>query len=200
MFPLLAIAVAIFAIIRGYRRGLTGQVTSVLGLAFGVICAHIFLEGGSDVVAMLIGRERLERSGRYLTENLSAAAVYATVYVVFRSVTGLVRAALKTLGSSLLNSLLGAAFCLYSYMLVLSMIFNVAVGWNPDSVLMHDGRSGDGNIVAVVLSISPAALGTVSFDEFAHEQQLRDARKISHRLSPADAMTPQGSCELMTQT
>ncbi|MDE6296047.1 MAG: CvpA family protein [Muribaculaceae bacterium] len=179
MYHLLIIVVALLAVVRGYRRGLTGQVTSVLGLAFGVICTHIFIPGVSDVIGSIIGRSHLEEGGEYLTGNIAALLIYGSVYLLFRSITGIVRQAARMLGTSLLDSLLGAAFCIFNYLLVLSMVLNVLVGYNPDSPLMRDGRSDDGNLVNLVLCIAPATLGSESFDDFAHRMQLRDARKIS---------------------
>lgn len=180
MYHLLVIVVALLAVVRGYRRGLTGQVTSVLGLAFGVICTHIFLSGVTDFTSMLTGRESGNSAGEYLAENLAALLIYCGVYLLFRSITGIVRRAASMLGTSLLDSLLGASFCIFNYLLLLSLVFNVYVGFNPESSLMHDGRSDDGNLVNLVLRIAPATLGSESFEEFSHSMQLRDARKISY--------------------
>lgn len=179
MYHLLIIVVALLAVVRGYRRGLTGQVTSVLGLAFGVICTHIFIPGVSDLIGSVIGRSHLEEGGEYLAGNLAALLIYGCVYMLFRSITGIVRHAARMLGTSLLDSLMGAAFCIFNYLLVLSMILNVLVGYNPGSSLMRDGRSDDGNLVSLVLCIAPATLGSEDFSDFAHRMQLRDARKIS---------------------
>ena len=44
---------------------------------------------------------------------------------------------------------------------------------------MRYGRADDGNVIEAVMWIAPAALGSESFGDFAHEEQLRQARKIS---------------------
>lgn len=185
MYHLLVIVVAILAVVRGYRRGLTGQVTSVLGLAFGVVIAHILVPGLTDALAGFCGYARNPARAQFLASNLAASAIYFIIYLIFCAITKIVRAAMNMIGTSLLDSIIGAMFCLYNYMLMLSAIFNVLVGWHPGSSLMHDGRSDDGNVVALVLKIAPAALGSESFADFAHSMQLEDARKISQIL-PAD--------------
>lgn len=179
MYHLLVIVVALLAVVRGYRRGLTGQVTSVLGLAFGVVCTHIFLPGVSDFMEIIVGRSHYAEGGAFLTENLAALVIYCGVYLLFRSITGIVRRAAGMLGTSLLDSIIGALFCMFNYLLVLSVMLNVIVGYNPQSSLMHDGRSDDGNLINLVLCIGPATLGSESFSEFAHRMQLRDAKRIS---------------------
>lgn len=179
LFHIIAIAVAILGVVRGYRRGLTGMVTSVLGLAFGVVCAHIFCDAAADVVDGILPGSVTARAGFYLTSNLGAGAVYFIVYWLFRTITKMIRQALDSGNSGLLNSLLGAFFCVTNYLLMLSIAYNIGVGINPSSQLMRYGRADDGNIIEGVMWIAPAALGSESFGEFAHEEQLRHARTIS---------------------
>ena len=47
---------------------------------------------------------------------------------------------------------------------------------------MRYGKADDGNICAFVVWLAPAALGSESFSQFAHEEQLREAKKISLNL------------------
>lgn len=179
MYHLLVIVVAALAVVRGYRRGLTGQVTSVLGLAFGVVCAHIFIPAVSPLVAATVGGSHMAAGGEYLATNLAGLLIYGVIYLLFNATTRIIRAAMSNFGNSLLDSVLGALFCMCNYLLMLSMLFNVAVGWTPDGPLMHDARADDGNVVSLVIRIAPPTLGAESFDDFAHEVQLREAKKIS---------------------
>lgn len=179
LFHIIAIVVAVLGVVRGYRRGLTGMVTSVLGLAFGVVCAHIFCEGAAQVVENILPAGITARSGYYLTSNVGAGAVYFIVYRIFCAITKVIREALDSDQSGLLNSLLGAFFCVGNYLLMLSIAYNIGVGINPTGQLMRHGRADDGNIIEAVMWIAPAALGSESFSEFALEEQLRHARTIS---------------------
>ena len=179
LFHIMAIIFAALGVIRGYRRGLTGMVTSVLGLAFGVVCAHIFREAASGIASDILPHAWIARSGDYLASNLGCGAVFFIVYWVFSTVTKIIRLAMGDLGEGLLNSLIGAAFCVYNYLLMLSIVYNVMVGVKPESALMRYAKADDGNIVEAVMWIAPAALGSESFSDFAHQEQLREAKKIS---------------------
>lgn len=179
LFHILALFVAVLGVVRGWRRGLTGMVTSVLGLAFGVVCAHIFCNAAADVVAEVLPGAVSRRSGYYLESNLGAGAVYMIVYWLFRTITKVIRQALESDGGTLLNSLIGAVFCVANYLLMLSIAYNIGVGLNPAGQLMRYGQADDGNIIEAVMWIAPAALGSESFADFAHEEQLRRARTIS---------------------
>lgn len=179
LFHIIAILVAALAVVRGYRHGLTGLVTSVLGMAFGVVCAHIFCNVASEIVASLTPAGILDRSGEYFTTNLGAGLVFFIIYGIFKSVTKIINMAVGNLGSGLLNSLLGVFFCLFNYLLMLSIVYNVMVGLNPESGLMKYGKADDGNVIEAVMWIAPASLGSESFSDFAHKEQLRQAKTIS---------------------
>jgi uncharacterized membrane protein required for colicin V production len=180
LFHIIAIAVAILGVVRGYRHGLTGMVTSLFGLAFGVVCAHIFCDAAADVAIGVLPASWIDRGGYYLASNVGGGAIYFIVYWIFSRITKVIRQALQSENVALLNSLMGAFFCVVNYLLMLSVAYNIGVGINPSSQLMRYGRADDGNIIEAVMWIAPAMLGSESFGEFAHEEQLRQARKISH--------------------
>ncbi len=182
LFHIIALCIAALGVLRGYRRGLTGMVTSVLGMAFGIVCSHIFMDGATSVIMDFLPYGARSRGAMYLASNLGGGMVFFIVYMLFKSVTGVIRQAMENVGTGLLDSLIGAVFCLVNYMLMLSIIYNILVGLNPESALMRYGRADDGNISSVVMSLAPIALGSCSFSEFAHEEQLREAKKISLNL------------------
>lgn len=190
LFHIIALCMAALGVLRGYRRGLTGMVTCVLGMAFGIVCAHIFMEGATSLFIKLLPYGARTRGALYLASNLGGGLVFFTVYLLFKSVTGVIRQAMEHVGTGLLDSLIGAAFCLINYMLMLSIVYNIFVGLNPESSLMRYGKADDGNISSVVMSLAPAALGSCSFSEFAHEEQLREAKKISFNLFGPDDVIP----------
>lgn len=186
LFHLIALAVSAWGVLRGYRRGLTGVITSVLGMAFGIVCSHIFADAATDMALGIAGGAGSGNRGYYLASNLGCGAVFLIVYLIFRSLTGVIKAAMESTGGGLADSLLGSAFCLYNYLLMLSIGYNVFVGLRPESSLMKYGKDDDGNICAAVMWIAPAALGSESFAEFAHQEQLREAKKISCNLWPVE--------------
>ncbi|MBD5295498.1 MAG: CvpA family protein [Bacteroides sp.] len=179
LFHIIALGVAAWGVIRGYRRGLTGMVTSVLGMAFGIVCSHIFVDASTEIMLQMLSTHATSRGAVYLASNLGCGAVFFLVYFLFRSVTGIIRTAMAAAGSGLLDSLLGTMFCVANYLLMLSICYNVYIGIHPDSALMRYGKADDGNICAAVVWLAPAALGSESFSQFAHEEQLREAKKIS---------------------
>lgn len=171
-------AVALVAAVRGWNRGFTGQVCSVLGFAFGSVCAHVF----ADAVAadfLLDFTSGSSVSSRFVTGFLSAAAVYVAVYGFCTVMTGVIRKAMQVFDAGIIDSLFGALFGIFNGMLWLSFILNLLLCLSPEGPLLKFCASGDANAPESVLMLAPAVIGSPDAEDLHHAVQLRDARKIS---------------------
>lgn len=178
-YQLMVIGVAILGVFRGYRKGFINQIPGVLGFAFGTVCCHVFTEQGEEVARALFPSIAGRLGADFIYSLLGSGVVYVAVFVAFSLLTRILRSAMQIFAGGLLNSLIGAAFCLVKYMLALSILFNIIVCFSPRSELMHSAMADDGNAVEVVMGIAPALLGCLSYEDLAHIVQLEDAKKIS---------------------
>lgn len=182
LYSLVICAVALAAAVRGWRRGFTGQVCSVLGFAFGSVCAHIF---APDVAAFF--RHSSEGDPTYVsfkTSFLSSAGVYVGIYALCIIATGIIRKALSVFDAGLLDSLLGALFCMFNWEVFMSILLNLVLCMNPEGELLRCCASGDANAPATVLLLAPAVIGSMDADDLHHLHQLRQARGISQNRRP----------------
>ena len=86
---------------------------------------------------------------------------------------------MSVIPTGMFNRLVGAFFSMTSSLLWLSIVFNLILFIHPDSGLLSYEKSDDGNMVALVMALTPAILGCPGADDFAHEVQLRKAATIS---------------------
>ena len=179
VYHILVIAVCALAAIRGWKRGLSGQVPSLLGLAFGVVCAHVGAHWGEQAVAGWDLADPSDCRFSYMTGNVARPLVYAVVYWCVSWLTGVVGRLLRPFGVGLLNSLAGVAFCVLDWLIWVSVALNLLLGFSPGCGLERCGDNGDGNIVSEVMLLSPSLLGCDDVEDLWHECRLRDARKIS---------------------
>lgn len=181
-YQLMVIAVGVAGVFLGYRRGLINQISGVLGFAFGTVCCHVFTEQGEEVARALFPSVAGHLGADFIYSLLGSGVVYVGVFVAFSLLTRILRSAMQIFAGGMLNSLLGAAFCLVKYLLALSILFNIIVCFSPRSELMHAAMSDDGNAVELVMGLAPALLGCLSYEDLAHIVQLEDAKKISGNL------------------
>lgn len=183
VFHILAITVAAVAVIKGFGRGFTGQVSGVLGFAFGTVCAHVFDSQSEMFVRGLLPGIKDSVAAPFIYSVLGASLIYVSVFLIFRIFTKVLRAAMQVFYIGMLDRLLGAAFCLAKYMLILSIIYNLILCVNPDSRLLKYATTRDGNIVEIVMMLAPGLLGCDSYEDLAHLLQLREAKKISSNIN-----------------
>lgn len=179
MYPLIIILVLALAVWRGWSRGLLHQLATLLGLAFGIVFVRIF---GSDVSLWL--QETCPQLGRgvfpeYTYSMVAAAIVFGVVYMLFSLLATVLNSALCIFRLGALNSIAGAAFSLMKWVVALSVILNLWLGLSPDSRLADYCDDGDGNVVELVMAVSPALFGTESPDDLEHRRQQEEAKTIS---------------------
>lgn len=179
VYHIIVIAVGAIAVVSGFRKGFTGQVSGILGLAFGTVCAHVFDVQAEEFLRALLPGLAGRPGSAFIYSVGSAALVYLAVYIFFRMLTRILRSAMQVFYVGLLDSLMGAAFCLLKYMLMISIIYNLILCVNPSSPLLRYANADDGNVVECVMMLAPGLLGCGSVQDLSHLLQLREAKKIS---------------------
>ncbi|MBD5358439.1 MAG: CvpA family protein [Bacteroides sp.] len=182
-YHIIVIVVAAVAVIKGFHSGFTGQVSGVLGFAFGTVCTHVFGEQAESILRFILPFIKGNAGALFIYSVISSTLVYSGVYSFFRMLTRVLRSAMQVFYVGMLDKLLGAAFCMAKYMLALSIIYNLIVCVYPSSKLMKYATCDDGNLVECVMLLAPELLGCHSIDDLYHLLQLRDAKKISHNIN-----------------
>lgn len=184
-YQLILIAVLLVAIFHGWRRGMAKQLASLLGLAFGFVCARLFYEPAADMLDPLIPAADSfapdpfgEPMRRYTAYMVGASLVFALVYMVFRLMGGVLAKALNILHTGAINSIMGAAFNLAKWVLIMSIIFNLWLIIRPNCELRKFCDYGDGNLVELVMNAAPMMLGTESPSDLEHYHQMEEAHKL----------------------
>lgn len=183
IYQIIVIIVAAVAVVKGFRKGFTGQVAGVLGFAFGAVCAHVFGDDMGQLLQSWFPSIRHAVGSPFIYGLLSAVVVYLVVYLLFGMLAKLFRSILQSFGVGMLDSIFGSAFCLLKYMIFLSIVYNLILCINPDSRLLDYARADDGNVVECVLLLGPSVMGCLDCEDFSHLLQLKEAKKISHNLN-----------------
>lgn len=173
------LAVALVSITIGFRRGITHQLASLLGFAFGAVAARILAPHFTPAF-IWTGHLSLAPEFTIFTANLVCAVViYIIVYSLFMILNPLLRSAMSVFEVGMFNRILGAFFSLTKNLLWLSIFFNLLLCCSANSGLLRYERANDGNLIAAVMAITPAILGCYGAEDFAHFFQLREAKTIS---------------------
>lgn len=179
IYHIMVIAVALTAMLRGFRRGLSRQVSGILGFVFGIVAAQTV---GPDFDAWLQGwfpAFYAPVAKEFFFSTLSYGLIWSGCMLAFSMLTGILNVVLAYFPLGIMNSIAGAAFTLLKYLMFLSLLFDMAICRPQESPLMHCARHDDGNLVDGVIRLAPVVLGSMSADEYVLRVQLWEARDIS---------------------
>ena len=152
LYNLIIFAVAALAVVAGFRRGLSRQIPSAIGIAFGVVCARLLAPGLNQVLYGAFPSVHGQVEQRFVYDTISTAIVFFSVYAIFVTVTGFLGRILAEGMGTILDNIGGALFGLFKWMLFLSIAYNLLLALNSRSVLLQSARSDDGNAVEEVSS------------------------------------------------
>ena len=187
-YAVLVLVVALWSIFRGFRLGITRQLSSLLGLAFGSVCARVFTSQYCMYADKLV-RGIAEPHYVGLVSNLvCAVCIFIIVFLLFNLTKGIFRRIMSVFHVGILNRMIGSFFCLVCNLLWLSIFFNLLICLRPDSGLMLYEKSDDGNMIAAVMAMTPAILGCRGAEDYAHEVQLREASTISRNYNESESV------------
>ena len=171
IYHFILLIVAAVAIFIGYRKGLINQLAGIVGMILGVISVHLF----SDSVEPIIREQFPSFQGGFLEDYtysvVTACVIFLAVYAVMQLLSFVFKHILGALNLGILNSLLGVVFCVFKFMVVMSVLYNIIISIDTDSSLVDYCNADDGNVVGVVMGIAPAILDIDSADDLLYMKQ-----------------------------
>jgi uncharacterized membrane protein required for colicin V production len=179
LYQLLVVIALIWGGYRGYKRGFTGQIASLLGMAFGVVGARLL---APDLTVALIERYPSLTEGvdpLFLPGVMATAMIYLCLVIIFRLLDGAVHSIMAVFGKGVLNGVAGIFMGVTRYAMIVSIFYNMVIGFDNKSVLLKYAEDNDGNLSEVVMLLSPTLLGCESYEQLAHKLQMHEASKIS---------------------
>lgn len=179
VYLIVVLVVAFIAIVSGFRKGITRQLSSLLGLAFGAVAARVFAPEFSSSFTWTDKFSQAPEFSDFTSNLVCAVVIYIFVYAMFFIFSGILQSAVSIFRVGMFNRILGAFFSLVKNLLWLSILFNLALCFSDRSELLRYERANDGNLMAAVMSLTPGLLGCFGAEDFAHYHQLKEAKKIS---------------------
>lgn len=178
-YSILVILVALASIARGFRFGLSRQIASVLGFAFGAVCARVLTPQFTPNFLWAKNFSQAPEFADFTVNLVSAVVIYIIVFFLFSFLSPLFNKVMRVLETGILNRIIGAFFSLIKNLLWVSIFLNLLLCLSPKSKLLNYEQSNDGNLVATVMDLTPAILGCYGASDFAHFNQLKEAKSIS---------------------
>lgn len=187
LYQLLTVVVLAAGCLSGIRRGVTGQLGSLIGAVFGIGAVGLLYRD----VALWIAHTWPWTASElpmtmFLPTALACALTYCGVYLLLLTLSPALRIIMAPLGRGPLNKVCGAVWGVAKWTILLSLLFNVLIGLDHRSALMKAASHNDGNLATAVMWAAPALMGTTDCDELVYRIQLMEAEQFdrNHKRRP----------------
>ena len=179
VYHIIVIALAVWGILTGYRKGLMRQLGSLIAVAFGIVLTIVlapdFYSSMDNFIPGFVDGFKRE----FIVKTLSCTIIYVLVTGLLELIAIPLGKLMKVVHTGLVNSIAGALFRTFQLLMLISLFYNLIIDFNPSGSLTRISRLHDGNVVEGVIKVAPAILGFPDGEEVAHYQQLEEAKKIS---------------------
>lgn len=182
-YSIIIILVALYSLARGFRYGITRQLASLLGLAFGAVTARVLTPQFNSYFLWSVNFSQAPEFADFTVNLVSCVVIYSLVYIMFSLLSPILRFIFKNFEVGILNRIVGAFFSLFKNLLWVSIVLNLLLCYSSNSGLLYYERSNDGNLVGAVMGLTSVALGCYSAEDFAIFHQLKEAKTISYNSS-----------------
>lgn len=175
--------VAGYSVIAGFRRGLMGQFSGLLGMAFGIVGARVLTPEFYCSFKPWLGSITPDNFINFSSQLICAVLIYAFIYLLFSIFAKILNSAVSMLFEGMLNRLAGSFFCITKNLLWVSILYTLILCFNRQSGLLAYAGQDDGNMIGAVMELTPAFLGCGGANDLYHLIQMKDAATISCNFS-----------------
>jgi uncharacterized membrane protein required for colicin V production len=153
---ILIILLFLGSLVYGYYKGVITQLGAVGGIFIGIAVCRLF---GHPLTAQFAGAEPTEES-LYVSGVFVNVILFIVAYVASRLIARLIKAASSSLSLSFIDRLGGAAFSLFEWFFILSLLLNVWQALKPGVDVTQGSTIGQGRAAKVVMQLAPKVIGS----------------------------------------
>ncbi len=150
------------SLIYGLYKGIISQLASLGGVVLGIVACRLFAKDMGPLV--------IQTFPNTFTNETSAAIagtviLFLLVFFTVGAFASLARKLTHTFLMGWLDHLLGGLFCVFKWLLVMSILLNVWYMINPNSGIFTNSHLMAGKLLPWIIKLAPDLLGVVS-DQF----------------------------------
>lgn len=171
LFDLALLAIVACGAWLGWRKGLTGQIASVLGVVAAVIVCRAF---GAQLAEHFTAPGDSAQT-RMLHTVLAYAALACGTYLLVRWLAAMLRQLLRSFHLGIIDRGAGAVFAAFEWLMGLSLALGLWMSVFTDSEV----RSSNGAVAAFVIDLAPTVLDSDWARGILHSSKSETSRMLN---------------------
>ena len=154
------ILIVLGGIVLGYRKGLVGQLSSLISWAAAILLCYHCSDLAHDVFLALVPSAAQWPLSSITVKTVSLAFAFLIVMLAVRLLMRLFKGALDSAHLGVLNKLSGALLFMFKYAFVLSIVLNLLYAFNPDMDTFGTKHILNNKPYEFTLDLMPRVLGS----------------------------------------
>lgn len=175
LIDIVILIIAILGLILGYTKGFVGQLSTICGIVAGIVVCNMFGDWATRILVEIVPESASWPMPEYTTSAIANIVLFLIVFLSIKLVGMMCRSVLKTLHLNLLDRLAGSLLCAFKYLLVVSIVLNVAFVFFPSAASLANSSNA---LTRWTMSLTPTVLGARSlpqiFDGLGDVLELND--------------------------
>lgn len=154
------ILIVLGGIVLGYRKGLVGQLSSLVSWAASILLCYHCSDIAHDLfLALVPGAAQWPLSG-ITVRTVSAAFMFLAVMVVVRLVLRVFKGTLQAVKLGFIDKVGGSLLFMFKYAFVVSIVLNLLYAFNPDMETFGTMHMMKNKPYEFTLDLMPSVLGS----------------------------------------
>lgn len=157
-FDIIVLIVALYSIFKGYRSGFIKQLASLAGLV-----ACVLLSGKLSTILLPYFQDKIPG---YFVEPATFIAAFLLIFAAFKLIGHMLQSILESIKIGAINKFAGAILSLAKWMILISVIINLAEKLDSKHTLIPDDLATSSKSYRYVQPIAPMLTPYLKFDLF----------------------------------
>ncbi len=155
--------IVVVGLVLGYIKGLVKQLSTICGIVLGVVACHLWGDWATRVLVEIVPESATWPAPEYTTGIIANIILFLIIFLGIKIIGAMFKSALEKLHLGLLDKMAGALFCTFKYLLVVSIVLNVAYVIAPDNTILS--RNAGNKPLQLTMDLAPSLLGVGTLPE-----------------------------------
>lgn len=153
---IIILIVFVASVIYGFRRGIILQAGALGGLLFGVILCRL---AAPWLAGLITGTHTTGEAPTYVDSVIANIIMFIAGFLGVKAVAHFFKNVTHALNLGGLDRIAGALFCMFEWMLVMSLLLNLWLIIKPQTSLHSLSTLGNGHAIEAIVAFAPKLLG-----------------------------------------
>jgi uncharacterized membrane protein required for colicin V production len=157
LLDIIILMVFVGSVAYGFYKGVLLQVASVGGILLGIVLCQV---AGGRLAGVIAGDGAADGGGpTYVDVVLANVILFVGAWICVKIVAHFCKKLSHAMMLGGVDRLLGALFCMFKWMLVLSLLLNVWAVVKPSTNFAVLSTIGNGHAIELIVKLAPTMLG-----------------------------------------